>query len=118
MERFALSMKLHKRLNKTVVEYCGYFIKQVLKRGSIIQGYCHVIHTGEKLRYYWVEDEDETRYDVSFAIAKLISPEVTGLQYILTKNEPSVEVQSDPSADEMYQLYKDNPVTFWKNIRV
>ena len=52
MERFALTMKLHKKVALTTVENCGYYIKKVLRaKGTIVKGYCHVVESGEKLVY-------------------------------------------------------------------
>jgi hypothetical protein len=118
MERFALQLKLRKKFNLTTVENCGYYIKMILKKsGTIIQGFCKVPETGEKLRYYWVEDDEGTIHDVAFGLACVYTPEVKDMKFILTK-EPQTNFQTDPTNDEIFELYQKNPKEFWKKITV
>jgi hypothetical protein len=121
MERFALTMKLHKKVALTTVENCGYYIKKVLRaKGTIVKGYCHVVESGEKLVYYWVEDEDGKTHDVAFGIACVFTPEVKNLNFILSKETPNnlSSVQTDEKNDDMYKLYTEDPKKFWTNIKI
>jgi hypothetical protein len=119
MERFILKMKLRKKFDLTTVENCGYFIKMVIRTGTIVQGYCHVIESGEKLRYYWVEDSNGTRYDVAFEMAAFSRPEVRNLMYTLVTEEPTPGTyQTDAKNDEMFKLYKEDSKKFWAKINV
>jgi hypothetical protein len=115
MDRFALSLKLHKKIDVTSVEKCALYIKYSNKKATIVQGYC-ITENGEKMRYYWVEDDKGELYDVSYAVAKLIVPEVGTLKYTLTKDEPSGDVQFDEKNDSLYEVYKEKPKEFWKRI--
>ena len=119
MERFALQLKLRKKFNLTTVENCGYYIKLILKKsGTIIQGFCKVPETGETLRYYWVEDEEGTIHDVAFGLACFSTEEVKNMKFILTKEKPVGDFQTDATNDEIFELYQNKPKDFWKKITV
>lgn len=90
----------------------------VIGTGKIIQGYCHVIETGEKLRYYWVEDSEGNKHDVAFQMAAFANSQVKDLLFTLSMEEPTPGTyQTDKANDDMFEMYQKNPKEFWKKIQ-
>jgi len=118
MERFALLLKLKKKTGLSTVENCAYYIKMMLKSpATIIQGFCKVPETKEILRYYWVEDSEGNIHDVAYGLACVYTSEVKDMKFILTKETPIGDFQTDASNDEIFETYKNNPKEFWKKIQ-
>lgn len=114
LRRFALRLKLHKKTGDAV-QNCAVFLRDELKRkGSIIQGYA-VTEDGEKIQYYWVEDDKGDVYDVCFEFAKLNNPVVENLKYTLSK-ECFDSFNKDDHNQELFKLYLDEPSKFWKTV--
>jgi hypothetical protein len=112
VKRFALRLKLHKKVGDAV-QNCGMFLRDVLKKkGEIVQGFA-VTDGGEKLQYYWVEDTEGVVYDVCFEFAKLNSPAVESLKYELVK-ELWDTYDKDDHNQELFKLYRDEASKFWK----
>ena len=120
MERFALLLKLKKKTGLSTVENCAYYIKMMLKSpATIIQGFCKVPETKEVLRYYWVEDSEGNIHDVAFGLACVYTSElVKDVKFILTKENPGGEFQTDTANDEIFDVYKNKPKDFWNKIKI
>jgi hypothetical protein len=114
VKRFALRLKLHKKVGDAV-QNCGMFLRDVLKKkGEIVQGFA-VTDGGERLQYYWVEDTSGIVYDVCFEFAKLNSPAVESLKYELVR-ELWDTYDKDDHNQELFKLYLDEPSKFWKSV--
>ena len=114
IKRFVLRLKLRKQLGDAV-QNCAAFLKYELdKEGSIVQGFA-VTETGEKLQYYWVEDQRGKVYDVCYEIARLNNPAVENLKYRLVK-ECWEAYDKDDHNQELFKLYRDEPSKFWKSV--
>ena len=116
LRKFVLKLKTRKLIG-SAVHNCGHFLRNELKRqGTIVQGYC-VTQTAqpERFQYYWVEDLKGTRYDVSFAVACVTTPEVVGTRFVLTTDPPE-KFESDPTNTDVYKQYIDDPKTFWGSL--
>jgi len=118
LRKFVLRLKA-RRLLGSAVHNCAHFLRNELKRqGTIVQGYCITQGTSntERFQYYWVEDLDGNKYDVSFAVACATTPEVSGMRFLLTKESPE-NFESDPTNTDVYKQYLDDPKTFWGSLR-
>ncbi len=114
IKRFALRLKLHKQTD-VAVKSCALVLKHILnKKGTIVQGYA-MTEFGEKLQYYWVEDDNGTVYDICFEIAKLREPRIADINFTLTKEAPE-NFEKDDQNQELFKLYLDEPNKFWKSI--
>ncbi len=110
-KRFVLRLKLHKKLGDAV-QNCGAFLKYELnKEGQIIQGFA-VTETGDRLQYYWVEDDAGNVYDVCFETAKLNNPHLENFKFKLVK-ECWDKFDKDDHNQELFNLYRDEPSKFW-----
>jgi len=117
LRKFVLRLKTRKMLG-SAVHNCGHFLRNELKRkGTIVQGYC-ITQTAEpeRFQYYWVEDLAGNKYDVSFAVACVTTPEVHGMRFLLTKDAPE-KFESDPTNTDVYKQYLDDPKTFWGSLK-
>lgn len=120
LRRFALKIKLTsraKRISIDAVQACGMFLREELRlKGNIVTGYC-ITNTGEKFVHYWVEDPDGNEYDIAIELAKLSSPVLENIEYARTKIKPEGDVPGDPHNDELFKLYLEEPVKFWKMVQ-
>jgi len=120
LRRFALKIKLTSRMKRVsidAVQACGMLLREELHlRGTIVSGYC-VTNTGEKFVHYWVEDTDGNDYDIAIELAKTSSPELENIEYTRTKNKPYGEIPGDPHNEELFKLYLEEPVKFWKLVQ-
>jgi len=113
MKRFGLSLKLHKRSDKTLVEKCGYYIKDVIKKGTIIEGYAQSDESSETIMYYWVEDENGCIHDVGLGISEFAEK----ITLILTRTKPvGCEIGIDQVNHDMFIEYRDSPRVFWSRL--
>lgn len=118
--RFALQIKLHSKIRKrnvNAIESCAMFLREQLKgKGKIVQGYCSTV-TGEKFKHYWVEDDSGKRFDIAMEMAKLAAPDLIAvLAYTLTIEKPEGNVTFDEHNDELFKLYLEEPVKFWRSV--
>ena len=107
IKKIALRLKLNK------LEGCGIaapiLVHEYLKRHhsidmTLIQGQYTSEH--EKCAHVWLRYGDKD-YDIGHAMACLIDPEFTKVQYSLTEGPSELS--------EQFELYQEKPSVFWKN---
>jgi hypothetical protein len=113
MERYILRAKMYKKLSDPVTN-CAMYLRDVLKRkGKIVRGECITEHD-EKFDYYWIEDESGLIHDISFEVAKLNDPSVSGMKYTLKKGD--ISKNKDEQSEKVYSLYTEKPKEFWSSM--
>ncbi len=118
LKKFALRLKMYKKLGGSLVQNCAIFLREVLHRkGEIVQGYA-LTGTGEKFEYFWVEDEKGNSYDIGFAIVEVMTPgSCKDMTVSLVKEYKGDDyVKADAEIFDQFTQYRDEPSKFWKAV--